>query len=200
MTGTALPINHLFVSTKLDDPASSITGKVKPSDWNAGLVVTGTDGSIPYVEGNRLRQDNPNFTYTLTGLGIMLMAAPIVQGTIATSTGTLGVSGAFFADTSVLETNKTGFYSSVGFAPVCSYDGVTGYRSLANNVIATPTELSFFGGTPQPQITTSTVTTTFTAGGGTALDEKGTHDGGVGGTGYTFGDIVYAMKYYKLLG
>lgn len=58
--------------------------------------------------------------------------------------------------------------------------------------------LAFFGRTPMVQ-PTATGSTTFTAGGGSAVKNDSTFVGGVGSTAYTIGDIIRNLKDVGLL-
>jgi hypothetical protein len=60
-------------------------------------------------------------------------------------------------------------------------------------------KIGFFGATAVGQPSTSGLTTGFTAGSGTAMNNVSTSTGGTGSTAYTFGDVVFQLKTLGLL-
>jgi hypothetical protein len=60
----AISVTHAKVSAIADDPTAEAAGEVVPSDWNDGHVITGTSGSVPFIDsGGNLAEDNTNFYY-----------------------------------------------------------------------------------------------------------------------------------------
>lgn len=60
-------------------------------------------------------------------------------------------------------------------------------------------KIAFYGTTAVGQPSTSGLTTGFTAGSGTAMNNVSTSTGGSGTTAYTFGDVVFSLKTLGLI-
>lgn len=60
-------------------------------------------------------------------------------------------------------------------------------------------KIALWGVTPVIQPSTQGTTAGFTGGGGSAVNSGSTFDGGLGGTAYTIGDVVRALKQMGIL-
>lgn len=82
---------------------------------------------------------------------------------------------------------------------VVVYDAASNYVGLSLGTSGGAAALSVFGGGIVAQQTALGTTAGFTAGVGTPVNDDSTFDGGLGGSAYTLGDVVLALKNYSLL-